>query len=63
MTTDWNADLGLSEYTVTIAGWPRRIPVSAKSEQSAINKARMASAATTGDRKWITAEASAVRAD
>lgn len=58
--TDWNAILGLSTYTVIIAGWPRRIPVSASSADSAKAKARTACAATTQDNKWLTAEATVV---
>lgn len=57
--TDWNALLGLSNYTVTIAGWPRQIPVSASSADSAIAKARSACAATTRNNAWLTAEATA----
>lgn len=60
--TDWNALLGLSEYTVAVAGWPRLIPVSANSEQSAIAKARNACVATTQNSAWLTADATAALA-
>jgi hypothetical protein len=59
---DWNAILGLSEYVVTIEGWPCTIPVAAASENGAIAKARSACAATRRDMKWLTAPASAVQA-
>jgi hypothetical protein len=58
--TNWSALLGLTEYSVTLDGWPRVIPVSASSKESAIAKARSASAATTRDNAWLTAPATAV---
>jgi hypothetical protein len=60
--TDWNALLGLSEYSVTLEGWPRVVPVSASSKESAIAKARSASAATTRDNAWLTAQATVTQA-
>jgi hypothetical protein len=62
MTTDWNALLGLSEYVVTVKDWPRQIPVAASSAEGAVAKARTACAATTMNKAWLTADATAVPA-